>query len=138
MTETKETTAKKKILIAEDEENVRRVLKMVLSAENYEVGTVADGQDALDKIAADAPDLLITDLSMPRIDGSQLCSIIKSSSKYHGIKVIICSALQQSMANEKLNDLPADDYIVKPVDINVLLEKVRALLGTGTCVPQQE
>lgn len=118
----------KKILIVEDEENVAKVLKLVLDTEGYQVTIALDGEEALGKIAQNPPDLVVTDLSMPKIDGSKLCQIIKSSPKYNSIKVIICSALQQSLANEKLH-LPADDFIVKPVDYQILVEKVKKLIG---------
>lgn len=118
----------KKILIAEDEVNVGRVLKLVLSRENYAVDVVLNGEEALAKINQNPPDLVISDLSMPKVDGAQLCRTIKNSPELAHIKVIICSALDEKVSQEKLN-LPADDFLAKPVDCNVLLTKVKNLLG---------
>jgi two-component system alkaline phosphatase synthesis response regulator PhoP len=118
----------KKILVAEDEENVLKVLKLVLEGANYTVIVARDGEEALAQVEKEHPDMVVTDLSMPKIDGGKLCRIIKGSPKYSHIKVVVCSALNREVAKQKLF-LPADDYLVKPVDVDLLLGTVKTLFA---------
>ena len=98
------------ILIVEDEQNLARFLELELTHENYNVDTEYDGQDGLDKALSHYYDLIILDLMLPSINGLEICRKIRQ---------------QQSTP---IIDYGADDYIVKPFDIEELLARIRAIL----------
>jgi DNA-binding response OmpR family regulator len=115
-----------KILIAEDDAALRKLLKKHLTVEGFAVTECADGGAAADAFEREHFDLLISDVMMPDTDGNELVKYIK------GIKanfpIIILSALETFSDKKKSFGLGADDYVVKPVDFNELILRVSALL----------
>ena len=113
----------KKILVVDDETQILRVLRRSLSLHRFDVRSATDGESALDLFRVWLPDLVITDLSMPLMDGLELCRKIRKISK---IPIIILSVRgEESMKVEALDE-GADDYITKPFSINELMARVRA------------
>lgn len=112
-----------KILVVDDEPQITRVVRSSLVSSGYEVEVASDGIEALDKMASWSPDLVITDLSMPRMDGIALCSEIRTQSN---VPILVLSVKDQENSKVKALDAGADDYITKPFGIQELLARVRA------------
>jgi len=113
------------ILVVDDEPQITRVLKTALSSRGYAVRAAADGDDAIQVIKEWPPDLVITDLRMPNMDGLALCRHIRSKS---AIPVIVLSVKGEEKIKVEALDAGADDYVTKPFNMNELLARVRAAL----------
>lgn len=115
-----------KILLAEDEEKIRQLLKQVLEHENYEVVTAEDGEQALDYFYNEHFDLVILDWMMPKFSGLEVSKIIK---KEFPIKIIMLTS--KNMPEDEITALllGIDDYLVKPFHAKLLLVRVSKLLG---------
>lgn len=123
-----------RILIADDEPQITRVLKRSLAAHRYEVRTAADGEAALDLFGDFQPDLVITDLSMPEMSGLELCRQIRAISD---TPIIVLSVRGEEATKVAALDAGADDYVVKPFGINELLARVRAALRRRAAIQPQ-
>lgn len=117
------------ILVVDDEAQISRVLKTTLSAQGYGVRTAADGEQALNEMSNWTPDLVITDLRMPNMDGLQLCRRLRAQSR---IPIIILSVKGEESLKIEALDAGADDYVTKPFSVNELLARVRAALRRGS------
>ena len=115
----------KKILVIDDEPQILRVLGRSLSLHRFDVRSATDGKTALDLFRAWVPDLVITDLSMPLMDGLKLCREIRKISE---VPIIILSVKGEENMKVEALDEGADDYITKPFSINELMARVRAAL----------
>lgn len=115
----------RKILVVDDESQITRVLRHSLSAHRYDVRTAADGVSALDTFRDWHPDLIITDLQMPEMDGIELCREIRKTSK---LPIIVLSVKGEERTKVDALDAGADDYVLKPFGIDELLARVRAAL----------
>jgi two-component system KDP operon response regulator KdpE len=118
----------KKILVIDDEIQITRVLKRSLGAHRYDVRSASDGQAGLELFRDFRPDLVITDLSMPEMDGLEVCRAIRSKSD---IPVIILSVKGEERTKVAALDAGADDYVTKPFGMEELLARVRATLRRG-------
>jgi diguanylate cyclase (GGDEF)-like protein len=116
------------VVIAEDEESIARVLQETLLMERYDVRVAHDGQEALDLITADPPDIVLLDVQMPRMNGFDVCKRIKSDVFLRNIPVLMLTA--QGSTKYKVTGLEsgADDYVTKPFDTDELLARIRTLL----------
>jgi len=115
----------RRILIVDDEPQITRVLRTSLHAHGYDLRVANDGETALE-IAKDwTPDLVITDLSMPNMDGLELCRRLRVKSK---APIIVLSVKGEERTKVQALDAGADDYVTKPFGINELLARVRANL----------
>ncbi len=113
---------KKKILLVDDIKEFRSLVKILLSG-NYEVVTATDGEDALKKIEQGLyPDVIVTDLMMPRVDGYQLISKIKSGDSHKNIPVIVLSNIDGAKERKSLEDQGVSGYIIKPFNTEELRE----------------
>jgi len=115
-----------KILVVDDDAMITELLSMKLSAKGYEVENAAGGWEALTRLSNNQYDLLITDLMMPDISGLTLLSLLKNY-VFGKIPVIIISSLDQSTTILSGMGLGADDYFVKPLNIDQLLQRVQKL-----------
>jgi CheY-like chemotaxis protein len=119
----KEIKVSNKILVVEDEKDYRDFLDLVLRLEGYEVSTANDGMDALKQINADCPDLVVSDLCMPELDGLDLVKRIRETPECNRVPVVILSAL--GMGNLlKAIEAGANQAMPKPVDVDALLNSV--------------
>lgn len=109
---------KRNILVVDDEAQITRVLKTTLSAHGYAIRAATDGKQALQEMKGWSPDLVITDLRMPNMDGLQLCRSIRGESR---IPIIVLSVKGEEAIKVEALDAGADDYITKPFSINELL-----------------
>jgi two-component system, OmpR family, KDP operon response regulator KdpE len=114
---------KRNILVVDDEAQITRVLKTTLSAQGYAIRTAADGMQALLEMKTWAPDLIITDLRMPNMDGLELCRQVRSQSR---IPIIVLSVKGEETIKVEALDAGADDYVTKPFSVKELLARVRA------------
>jgi len=116
-----------KILLAEDNDDMRWYLKSNLSIP-YQIVEASDGQEALDLIQEDHPDLIIADYLMPRLNGDELCAKLKRSVETCHIPIIMLTALNDKKYVLKGFEFGADDYITKPFDIAILKAKIKNIL----------
>ncbi len=122
---------KKKILVVDDDEGIRKLLVVNLSAEGYDVRTVENGAKALDYLKGDQVDLIILDIMMPETDGWEVCKAIRDQE--YEIKQNIIMLTARDTARDKLIGkelLHADEYITKPFDIDELLRVIQRMLST--------
>ena len=115
----------KRLLVVEDEPEIRELLKNYLTHEGYEVSLAEDGVEAISMFTANEYDLVILDIMIPRIDGFGVCEVIKDQSD---VPVMFLSALSDDRSQIKGYDLMADDYVTKPFSMPVLIRKINALL----------
>lgn len=116
---------KQKILVVDDESQIIRVMRQILSAHNYEIRTASDGEAGFELFNDFQPDLVITDLQMPNADGLELCQKIRRVSQK---PIIILSVKSDEKTIVEALDLGADDYVTKPFSSSELLARVRANL----------
>ena len=114
-----------KVLVVDDEAQITRVLRHSLIAHRYDVRTAADGLSALDTFKDWHPDLIITDLQMPEMDGIEFCREIR---KISTLPIIVLSVRGEEKTKVEALDAGADDYVTKPFGIDELLARVRAAL----------
>ena len=120
---------KKKILVVEDEIQLAEMLKLRLEAHNYQVVIAQDGQEGLDKARQEIPDLIILDLMLPKIDGYKVCGLLKKDARYTKIPIVIFTAKIQEEAVKLGRELGANAYLTKPFEPDVLLAKIKELIG---------
>jgi two-component system response regulator HydG len=120
------TAKKAKILVVDDEASARSGLGKLLEQEGYSVVQAADGREALDAVAEEAPELIITDLKMPNMDGMQLLAKIRES--YDAIPVIVATAFGEVSSAVTAMRAGAADYLTKPIDFDALLLGVERTL----------
>ena len=113
------------ILVVDDEPQISRVLKTTLSSQGYGVRTASDGEEALAEMQNWAPDLIITDLRMPRMDGLELARRVRKENR---TPIIVLSVKGDEAIKVEALDAGADDYVTKPFSTNELLARVRAAL----------
>jgi DNA-binding response OmpR family regulator len=119
-----------KILLVEDDERISEPLVRVLTAEGFEVAHVATGRDALDRVAADRPDLVVLDLTLPDIDGLDVCRQLRSGSA--DLPIVMLTARREEVDVIVGLDAGADDYIAKPFRLAELVARLRARLRVAT------
>jgi two-component system, OmpR family, KDP operon response regulator KdpE len=113
------------ILVVDDEPQITRVLRTTLVAQGYEIRVANDGEMALEIMKDWTPNLIITDLSMPRVNGVELCRRVRAVSQ---VPILVLSVRDQEKQKIEALDAGADDYITKPFSMNELLARVRANL----------
>jgi CheY-like chemotaxis protein len=117
-----------KILVADDEPAVSKMLKLILERKGYEVSTVLNGKEALDKLKTDAFDCLVTDALMPVLSGFDLTRAIRNDPKDSAIPVIMLTRKRHQVDVRQALDAGVNDYVIKPVDEQLLLDKIEACL----------
>jgi two-component system, OmpR family, KDP operon response regulator KdpE len=118
-------TEHRKILVVDDESQITRVLRTSLSSHAYDVRVANDGETALEIMKDWTPDLVITDLSMPNMDGLELTRRLRSTSK---VPIVVLSVRGEERTKVQALDAGADDYVTKPFSMVELLARVRASL----------
>ncbi|MEW8507730.1 MAG: response regulator [Candidatus Thiodiazotropha sp.] len=118
----------KKILIVDDEPNIVLSVEYLMRREGYEVVTANDGQEAMEKIAASPPDLLILDVMMPRKNGFEVCQELRVDPALSTMPILMLSAKGREAEIKKGISLGADGYITKPFSTHDLVDKVNQLL----------
>jgi two-component system KDP operon response regulator KdpE len=123
-----------RILIVDDESQIARVLRTSLKTHGYDIRVAGDGISAMETMGDWHPDLVVTDLAMPNMDGIELCRKLRASSQ---IPIIVLSVKGEEKTKVEALDAGADDYITKPFGIDELLARVRAALRRATTAPSE-
>lgn len=120
--------AKKKILIVEDEESLLKLESILLTSKGYAVRGVANGQEALDAIQEERPDLVLLDIMLPEIDGFEVCQRIKSNPETQDLPVIMLTAKKSREDMARGEKVGADWYITKPFKSAMVIETIQRFL----------
>lgn len=115
----------KKILIVEDDGNIRELLRLYLEREGYEISEAENGAVGLSKWKAENPDMMLLDVMMPVMDGWQVCKEVRASNS--SMPIIMITAKGETMDKVSGLELGADDYIVKPLEMREVVARVRAV-----------
>ena len=126
---------RKRILVVDDEPEITLVLRSGLTKHGYDVRVANEGEAALELFQAWTPDLVVTDLSMPNMNGLKLCQRLRAISP---VPIIILSVKSDETAKVEALDLGADDYVMKPFGMGELLARVRAALRRSPEAPADE
>ncbi len=119
----------KKVLIVEDEEEILELLSEIFSdLKGYRILYAKDGEEALRILRGDNPDIMILDVQIPKINGYEICEIVKSDLAMSHIKVLMLSGMAQNYDRRKSEEVGADAYISKPFSSIILVDKVEELL----------
>lgn len=131
---TVEDGKKLKILVVDDEAEVRASLREFLESQDYVICEAGDGEEALAKTFLERPHLLLLDLRLPKLDGYQICQTLKGNPITSGIPIIMVTALNSTPSKIKGIEYGADDYVDKPFDLqelNARIKMVTRRLGIG-------
>jgi DNA-binding response OmpR family regulator len=118
-----------RILIVDDEPNILLSLQFLMKKAGYDVRTAKDGEQALAEIAVAAPDLVLLDVMMPKLDGFSVCQRIRATPEWGQVRVIMLTARGRDVEREKGLALGADDYITKPFSTKDAIDRVAAVLA---------
>ena len=117
----------KKILIVDDEPDIIEIISYNLAKEGYEILTAKNGKEALEKATTYHPDLIILDIMMPLMIGTEVCRILRSKPEFNNTLIIFLTALSDDISQIKGLETGADDYINKPISPKVLISRVNAI-----------
>ncbi len=119
----------KKILIVDDEPNIVMSLEFLMKKEGFEVATATDGEQALDQVAAFAPDLVLLDVMMPKKSGFEVCEALRADPARSGLLIVMLTAKGRETEVAKGLAIGADAYVTKPFSTKDLVARVRQMLG---------
>ena len=117
------------ILIVDDESYIVTSLSYVMKNAGFEVDAAGDGEEALEKVKAKAPDLVILDIMMPKLDGFEVCKQIRANPDWNGVRIIMLTAKGRDSEREKGLELGADDYLTKPFSTRDILQRAKDVLA---------
>src|SRR5690349_2182763 len=118
-----------KVLVIDDERQIRRALQLALSGSGYVVQTAATGAEGLEAVNSNLPDIVLLDLGLPDIDGLEMCRRIRAQSV---VPIIVLSVRGEEQTKVAAFDLGADDYLTKPFGMDELLARIRVALRHAT------
>ncbi|MEI5673283.1 MULTISPECIES: response regulator transcription factor [unclassified Nocardioides] len=121
-----------RVLVVDDEPALARALAINLRAHGWEVTTAADGRSALDAAASTHPDVVLLDLGLPDLDGTEVIAGLRG---WSAVPIVVLSARQHGEDKVEALDLGADDYVTKPFAMNELLARLRAAVRRGASAP---
>jgi CheY-like chemotaxis protein len=120
----------KKILVVDDEPDILEVATVRLKHLGYEIIPAVDAEEALTILQKDAPDLILLDLLLPKMQGDDLCKKLKSDDKYKKIPIVLFTAsVIRPNLPEKIKEIGADDCIMKPFEPEELIGKIKKFIG---------
>jgi DNA-binding response OmpR family regulator len=125
-----------KVLVVDDDPDIRDVLEALLESEGFETVLANDGEQALEAIKKENPDLMILDLLMPVMDGFAVCKQLQDPrwSKWKNMPVLILTSVREEVSQRRYEletglSLDVDDYVEKPIDPDIVLDRVKKLLA---------
>jgi two-component system, OmpR family, alkaline phosphatase synthesis response regulator PhoP len=130
--------ANESILVVEDEDDIRELLRYNLAKEGYRVVWAASGEEALKAIRASLPDLVLLDLMLPGLDGLDVCRSLKQDPHTRNLPIVMLTAKGEEADIIVGLELGADDYVTKPFNLRVLLARLRAVLRRRIAAPLPE
>lgn len=117
------------ILIVDNEEKARKLLRAVLLSRGYRITEASDGQEALEAIRRNRPDLVVLDIQMPVMDGTEVIRTIRGDSGLVGLKIIAITAFAMKGDRERILGTGADEYVSKPINTRELPLLIERMLG---------
>jgi two-component system alkaline phosphatase synthesis response regulator PhoP len=126
------------VLVVDDELEIQELVEFNLARNGYDVSCVGSGEDAIKSARLREPDLIVLDLMLPRIDGLEVCRILKGDAKTRNIPIIMLTAKGEESDVVAGLELGADDYVTKPFSPRVLLARVRAVLRRKAGAPAED
>jgi DNA-binding response OmpR family regulator len=126
----------KKILVLDDDPNIRKAVKVLLESEGFKVKTAQDWQECLTKLQREKPDLILLDILMPTIVGISALRLIKESIPQ--TKVIMLSVLGSKIYRQLSSELGAVDFITKPFDNRALIQRIKRALGMNEVLSEKQ
>ncbi|MDH3281362.1 MAG: response regulator [Gammaproteobacteria bacterium] len=124
------TPAAKKILIVDDEPSIVLSLEFLMKKAGYEVVTAADGNEGLERMASERPELVLLDVNMPGRNGYEVCQAIRDNPEWKDTRVVMLTAKGRDVEREKGLAMGADSYVTKPFATKEVVALVEQLLGT--------
>jgi DNA-binding response OmpR family regulator len=118
-----------KVLIADDQANMRQLVRLTLETGHFEIFEAPNGDAALEVARREQPDLVFLDWTMPGLAGVEVCRALRDDRRHDGMRIVMLTARSQQEDRETAREVGADDYITKPFSPIRLLEKVRDVLG---------
>ena len=123
-----------RVLVADDDPQILKALRIILTAHGYDVSTARDGREAIDAAAHDRPDVIVLDLGMPRLDG---VAVIQAVRGWATTPILVVSGRTDTSGKVDALDAGADDYVTKPFATEELLARIRALTRRGSEATEQ-
>jgi len=124
------TEQRKKVLIVDDEESIITVLHRYVTNAGYDYMTASNGEEALEKISQEDPDLVLLDLMMPGLNGFETCRRIRANQKTKKLPVIIITALHSEADSADAKACGANAFLVKPVNTEELIRRIQQYIGS--------
>jgi len=121
-----------RILIVDDEPSIVKMVGKRLEVEGFDVLIAMDGQEGLTKAQAESPDLVILDLMLPKLNGYEVCTMLKQDTRYQKIPIMLFTAKAQAKDEQLGMECGANAYMRKPFQAKELIEKIRLLLAQST------
>jgi two-component system cell cycle response regulator DivK len=126
--EEKKEDFSRKILVVDDNQDGRELVVKILKNRGYQMIEAVDGEEALEKAIAECPDLILMDISIPKIDGYEVTRRLKSQVKFKDTPIIALTAHAMKGDKEKAMEAGCDGYISKPIDIHELPDQIKSYL----------
>lgn len=126
-----EEAPRKRVLVVEDEDNIALALDYLMTREGYAMERVASGAEAMARIQATRPDLVLLDVMLPEVSGYEICQAIRLDPALSGVKVLMMTARGSAMERRKGLAMGADGFVSKPFELRELREEVRRILNPG-------
>ena len=121
----------KRILIVDDEPNIVVSLEYLMKREGFDTSVAVDGEEALRAVAEQAPDLVILDVMLPKLNGFEVCRRLRAEERWRGTRILMLTAKGRDTEVEKGLGLGADAYVTKPFSTKDLVAQIHALLAGG-------
>ncbi|MEJ7778795.1 MAG: response regulator transcription factor [Daejeonella sp.] len=132
------SAAKHKILIVDDEPDIRELIEYNLKKEGYQVFTATNGQEAVAEAKRVIPDLIILDIMMPKMDGIEACRILRTMNEFKNTFMVFLTARSEEYSEIAGFNVGADDYIAKPIKPRALTSRVNAILRRNVQAEEEE
>ena len=126
-----DTKRRHRVLVVEDEDNIALALDFLMTREGYDHSRVADGAEALPRIRATHPDLVLLDVMLPGASGYEICQGVRLDPNLADVKILVMTARGSAIERRKGLAIGADGFITKPFELKELREEVRRLLDAG-------
>jgi len=127
-----------KILVVDDEPDILEFLQYNLEKEGFNVVTASDGEAGIQKAEQENPDLIILDIMMPKMDGVEVCRVLRSRPKFAHTVIAFLTAREEDFSQIAALETGGDDYITKPIRPRVFLSRIKALLRRGSRAEKEE
>lgn len=121
---------KKTILIVDDNDDIVTTYGVVLERMGYRVAVAYDGNQCIEKIKEEKPDLVLLDVFLPGLSGSEVCKMIKEASQTKDIPVVAITASMSTDTKKRMTEVGADGFLLKPIDVTDLSSVIKEFVGT--------